>query len=972
MQALWRRALWVLFLSALMIAAHTPASLQAQTPEPTQEPLSAEDVWLEEVMSNMTTADKVGQLFLVTFEGADASAESEIAHLVQVLRVGGVIHSPENGNFTNESSAPEQVLTLTSDLQALAFSPSSPITVTATVPVTVSAPFEEAESAEPRVITTEVSISQVVTLTGQGMSLLVAASQEGDGHPFTAMRNGFTQLPSSMALGATWNDSYAESIGSVVGQELSAVGVNLLLGPSLDVLKDPRPGLSDHLGTRVFGGDPFWTGRLGRAYIRGVHTGSEGRVATVAKHLPGLGASDRSLEEEVATVDKSLPDLRLIELPPFFAVTQADTVTETTDALMTAHIRYRGFQGNIRYVTPPISLHAQGMEQIMTLPELASWRDKGGLLVSDSLGVPAIRRYYSPELVSFPHRQITLDAFQAGNDLLTISRFSLDDSWDAQFANIEDTIGFFRARYEDDDNFRSRVDESVRRILRLKRRICPDFGLEACTGDAAALSDVGTSRAIESQVAQQSVTLLYPTSGEMVLRVPRPPQIDEDIVIFADAREARDCAECPPFYLMDPDLFRDTILQMYGPDASGQVLPERVTAFTFAELHDYLTVGSPDLGPAIQNADWIVFAMLDYSPDEDISSTALKQFLREGTVAPEAQKVIVMAYEAPYYLDTTDVSKLTAYYGIYAKTGAFVETSVRALFQEFGPVGRAPVTVEGVGYDLVRRLAPDPDQVIAVLAADQPTTDDGTPQPVSLDVGDTLNVQTTVILDQNGNPVPDGTPVLFHYIYQGEGLGGQVEAMTTGGIAQAPITLEREGELQITASSDPAYNSRPLVVRLMGETTEILTPTPTPTPTSTPTPTATTTPTATPTPTATATPTPTPTPVPAPPPPPEPRVRWLDLILALVGAAGAAGIVFVTTQRLLIEASSWDPGVRLPLWSAVCGLVGYVFYGLALPGSSLLEGVIPGLRGLLIGFACGLLPLVFVAFQRLREVSRTR
>ena len=239
-------------------------------------------------------------------------------------------------------------------------------------------------------------------------------------------------------------------------------------------------------------------------------------------------------------------------------------------------------------------------------------------------------------------------------------------------------------------------------------------------------------------------------------------------------------------------------------------------------------------------------------------------------------------------------------------------------------------------------------------------------------MGDTLNVQTTVILDQNGNPVPDGTPVLFHYIYQGKGLGGQVEAMTTGGIAQAPITLEHEGELQITASSDPAYNSGPLVVRLLGETTEILTPTPTPTPTSTPTPTATPTPTPTPTPTATATPTPTPTPVPAPPPPPEPRVRWLDLILALLGAAGAAGIVFVTTQRLPLEASSWDPGVRLPLWSAVCGLAGYVFYGLALPGSGILEGVIPGLRGLLIGFACGLLPLVFVAFQRLREVPRTR
>jgi beta-N-acetylhexosaminidase len=777
-----------------------------------------------------------------------------------------------------------------------------------------------------------------------------------------------------MALGATWDDQNAEIVGSVIGRELLAVGVNLLLGPSLDVLKVPRPDLSGHLSTRVFGGDPFWVGRMGSAYIRGVHEGSNGRVAAVAKHLPGLGASDRSLEEEVSTVDKSLQDLRLIELPPFFAVTQGESITDTADALMTAHIRYRGFQGNIRYVTPPISLHPQGLQQIMAQDELSPWREAGGVLVSDSLGVPAVRRYYSPELDSFPHRQIALDAFQAGNDLLTLSRFSLDDSWSEQMRNIEDTVLFFQARYETDENFRARVDESVRRILQLKRSRCPDFSLESCTGDPEMLNSVGDSGGAMRQIAQQAVTLLYPTAEEMALRLPRAPRQDENIVIFSDAREARDCDLCPPFHQLDPQILRDTILRMYGPDATAQVDPDRITAFTFAQLSSYLAFGSPDLDRFLRDADWIVFAMLDYAPSEAASSTVLKRFLREGAAGLEGQNVIVMAYEAPYYLDTTEVSKLTAYFGVYGKTVPFLNASIRALFLDFGPTGRAPVTVEGVGYDLSKQLSPDPGQVISVLQADQQATVEGTPQPLELEEGDPLHVRTSVILDSNGNPVPDGTPVIFHALYDldGERLERRVEAETANGVAMATITLELAGVLEIRATSDPASdlerNTLPLVVKL-GEITEIWTPTPTPTPTSTPTPTPTSTPTPTPTstPTPTRTPAPSPTPVSTPEPEPVPRVEWVDMLFALAGMIAAGGIVLVAGRALHLQSHAWSTALQLALWSLVCGLVGYLFYGLALPGSSFMEGVAPGLRGFVIGFSCGLVPLlavVWLAVQR--------
>jgi hypothetical protein len=48
-------------------------------------------------------------------------------------------------------------------------------------------------------------------------------------------------------------------------------------------------------------------------------------------------------------------------------------------------------------------------------------------------------------------------------------------------------------------------------------------------------------------------------------------------------------------------------------------------------------------------------------------------------------------------------------------------------------------------------------------------------------------------------------------------------------------------------------------------------------------------------------------------------------------------------------------------------MAGYMYYGLALPGSMFVEEMEPGMRGLAIGFACGLLPLVAVFWMAVRR-----
>ncbi len=941
--------LWlILSLTAGWWAFPIAAPAQAQgTP-------TAVDAQIDALIANMTVEERVGQLFLVAFAGNQAPAQSDVARLVQTYRVGGVILLPANGNFSNTGNTPKQVSDLVNQLQQLA----------------LNAP--EVKSAYPALAYTEAItsaqvISTPVTAPAQPsiarVPLFVAIDQEGDGPPYTRLNNGFTAIPNNMALGATWSDELAQAIGEIAGRELRAAGVNLLFGPSLDVLDTPQPTTSGDLGGRAFGGDPYWVGRLGEAYIRGLHLGSDGHIVTVAKHFPGHGGSDRRADEEVATVNKSLQELYRIELAPFFVVTKASKLgsPSVTDALMSSHIRYRGFQGNIRQLTRPISFDAQNLPALMRLPEFAPWRDAGGLLVSDSLGVPAVKRYYDPQLLTFPYRQIAQEAFLAGNDLLTLSQFALRDVWSEQYENIKATITFFQEKYVGDAAFRERVHQSLRRILRAKLRLYPQFGIWETRAGGNLLENVGKGNEMVVQVARKAVTLIYPGPQELADRLPSPPLPDESLLIFTDARQVTDCSNpeiCPPRPAIDPTALEKIMLQLYGPTGSRQVQPERIHSLTFTDLQRYLaaaptptvtatitittplpataiptataapttTVALTSTERLISSANWIIFAMQDANTAASPSADALRQFLRQSEPKLRNKNIVVFAFGAPYYLDTTEISKLTAYYGLYSRMPAFLEIAVRTLFQEITPSAASPVSIAGVNYDLISALEPDPEQVIQVKIGPLPAATKGTPTPVGIAVGGTLRLATSEILDHNGHPVPDGTPVEFRLFYPADAVElPRIRTVTLNGIAEASTVLERTGQLNVTVGAGAATRSTTLQVTIQsGKPALISTVVPTPAPTATPSPSPTSTPTETPAPTFTPTPEPTHTAAPVTTTIAPPRGnRWDELALSLLVLLSLSSVAGVVRGALSHSPAS---AVRLALWLMIGGLAGYILH----------------------------------------------
>lgn len=777
-----RRAVLSLVLVGLLVAAGARSASAQTTPVPQTPPE------IQHLFDSMTPEERVGQLFLATFNGNDTGEASLIHDLVVNQHVGGVVLLAGNDNFAGAPDTAAAAQRLTNSLQQMEWDSA------------VNPPIDQT-TGQP--------------LPHAYIPLLVASTQDGDGWPGDQILSGLTALPSQLAIGSTWNANLAEQVGVVMGRELVALGINMYLGPSLDVLENPSATPNNDLGASVFGGDPFWVSMMGSAYVSGLHSGAEGRLLVIPKHFPGRGSADRSSEQEVATVRKSLEQLKQIELAPFFAVTgKGAKPAATADGLLLSHIRYQGFQGNIRATTRPVSFDEQALGTILSLPEFASWRDEGGLIVSDDLGTKAVRHFYSSG-TDFSAPAVARDAFVAGNDLLYLGNIASSDQPDTH-ATVLDILSFFAKKYREDPAFTQRVDASVLRILMIKHRLYSAFDIQDVRRPETDLMGLGQSHQVAFDVARQAATLLSPSAQDLATTLQTPPKLRDRIIFFTDASEAQQCTACAAVPSMDVHALQRAVIGLYGPESGNRISSFRLSSYTFDDAGDYLAGKSP---PYLQGdllaAAWVVFSLVDNNAGQ---AQLISNFLAEQQDLLRDKRVILFAFGAPYYLDATDISRLSAYYALYSKQEPFIEVAARLLFQELTPAGASAVSVPSLGYDLISVTAPEPDQIIS-LALDLPAaaasanalTPVATPVPL-FKIGDTIGIRTGTIKDHNGQPVPDGTVVQFSMNLTGEGGGilQQADAITTQGVARVSFGLDKPGLLEIRAASDPARVSEVL------------------------------------------------------------------------------------------------------------------------------------------------------------------
>src|SRR5262245_37185738 len=283
--------------------------------------------------------------------------------------------------------------------------------------------------------------SEVSAKTTANVGFFVAANQEGG--LIQALRGpGFSTIPTAVDQG-TMKTSTLKANAKKWGNELLKAGVNFNLAPVMDVVPAGSEDTNQPIGVlqRNFGNDPQTVGSHGVAFLEGM---AQARVATSAKHFPGLGQVEGNTDFTADVVDdvttKDDPDLQSFQM----------AIDAGVPFVMIALATYTKIDpGHIAVFSPVV------MQMV---------RDMGfdGVIVADDMG-------NAEAIGSIPPGTRALDFLDAGGDMIISKTVPpAEEMWSAVVA-----------RANDDQAFRQRVNDSVRRILQAKEA----FGLLPCNGE---------------------------------------------------------------------------------------------------------------------------------------------------------------------------------------------------------------------------------------------------------------------------------------------------------------------------------------------------------------------------------------------------------------------------------------------------------------------------------------------------------
>ncbi|MEU9886805.1 glycoside hydrolase family 3 N-terminal domain-containing protein [Sphaerisporangium sp. NPDC051011] len=423
----------------------SPAGAPPASPSPSAPPASsaAPSPAVSSALAAMSVEDKVGQLFMPVLYGSrvnGAQAENKArfgvgspAEVVAKYRPGGVILFPWAGNIEDVP----QLVRLTNGLQKASKIP-----------------------------------------------LIIGADQENG--VVSRLSPLVTDVPGSMAIGATRDPDAARAAARVTGEELRAVGVNLDFAPVADVNVNPANPV---IGARSYGSDPGRVAEMVGAAVQGFH---DAGVGAAAKHFPGHGDTKADSHTGLPVIHHSRSQWKKLDAPPF-----EEAARRGVDIVMTAHV-----------VMP--DLDPSGDPATLSKPILTGLlRDEigyDGVVCTDALDMAGVREKYGDA-------EVAVRAILAGVDLLLMPPDFLA-AYGAVLAAVKS------GRISAD-----RLDRSVTRLLALKESRGILTAPAADADEAAGVLRSKEHRQTVQDIADRSVTPVkgadaLPVTGDVLVTGP--------------------------------------------------------------------------------------------------------------------------------------------------------------------------------------------------------------------------------------------------------------------------------------------------------------------------------------------------------------------------------------------------------------------------------------------------------------------
>ncbi|XP_021892676.1 uncharacterized protein LOC110810722 [Carica papaya] len=300
-----------------------------------------------------------------------------------------------------------------------------------------------------------------------------------------------TIFPHNVGLGATRDPELVKRIGAATAREVRGTGLNYAFAPCIAVCRDPRwgrcyesysedPKIVKAMTELI----PGLQGDLPANSPKGVpYVGGRDKVAACAKHFVGDGGTIRGIDENNTVID--LHDLLTIHMPPYYH--------SIIKGVSTVMVSYSSLNGK--------KMHANHALITNFLKNTLKFR---GFVISDWLGIDKINY---PEHSNFSNSVML--GIHAGIDMVMTN-------------NHTELIDTLRKLVEDKLIPMSRIDDAVRRILRVKFTM----GLfEKPLADETYVDQIGSQahRDLAREAVRKSLVLLKngKNANEPVLPLPK-------------------------------------------------------------------------------------------------------------------------------------------------------------------------------------------------------------------------------------------------------------------------------------------------------------------------------------------------------------------------------------------------------------------------------------------------------------------
>lgn len=241
--------------------------------------------------------------------------------------------------------------------------------------------------------------------------------------------------------------------GRELARECRVLGINMVLGPVLDVTDG-----SGFMRRRSLGNDPHRVADLSVAYARGLEAGN---VISVAKHFPGHGSVSVDSHRSMGIINRSLHEMDSVDLYPFRC-----WVEQGLSGIMIGHLAVPSIDSGMRPAAVSPTVITDLLRDDMHF---------NGLVLTDALNMEGANGYTST------------DAIEAGADIVLAPNKT--------FMEIERVV---KAVQEGKIN-ENEIDNHVRRILFYKYLLSgggkkgeegeetePKIGLRTATSDSIA------------------------------------------------------------------------------------------------------------------------------------------------------------------------------------------------------------------------------------------------------------------------------------------------------------------------------------------------------------------------------------------------------------------------------------------------------------------------------------------------------